>query len=230
MQAEYNSVRTWDREYTELHSIPSSTRKLPSKALCIAEPLVPITPGAWVLDAGCGNGRNSVYLGERGHHVIGIDFSSAALTASEELARQSFAADRLTFERADLFRRFPFEDNRFDLCLDSYVSCHFIDQQRFEAYWRELTRVTKPGAFIFTSMFSTDDEYYSRLLGRPSSSPLVTDPINNVTKRLYDEATFKSLFLPPLKVVYFVKFQFSDIVLDKSYTRSIFVSLMKKLT
>jgi SAM-dependent methyltransferase len=184
---------------------------------------------AWVLDAGCGNGRNSVYLGERGHHIIGVDFSSAALMASEDSARRSFAADRLSFARVDLFKRLPFADNRFDLSLDSYVSCHFIDQQRFDAYWKELTRVTKPGGMIFTSMFSIDDEYYANLAGGSALSHLVTDPFNNVTKRLHNEATFKSLFLPPLKVVYFIKFQFPDTVLGHSYTRSIFVSLIKRL-
>ena len=40
-----------------------------------------------VLDLGCGNGRNAVYLAEKGCEVIAIDFSPAALNKAARAAR-----------------------------------------------------------------------------------------------------------------------------------------------
>lgn len=41
-----------------------------------------------VLDIACGDGRNSLFLLERGFHVTGIDFSREALKRLEKFARQ----------------------------------------------------------------------------------------------------------------------------------------------
>ena len=52
----------WDREYSELRVIPSTSfRAAPSKALLLYEKLVDYSRLTPVLDAGCGNGRNSIY-------------------------------------------------------------------------------------------------------------------------------------------------------------------------
>ena len=45
-----------------------------------------IEPGR-ALDVACGEGRNAVWLAERGWHVTGIDFSDVALGKAVELAR-----------------------------------------------------------------------------------------------------------------------------------------------
>jgi SAM-dependent methyltransferase len=230
MQGQINRLDIWEQEFKYLHCIPSSTRTLPSKALCIVEPLIDLPPRAEILDAGCGNGRNAVYLAKRGHRVVAIDFSPAALDATDNLTAQAHAQDRISLKRTDLLAPLPFENDRFGLCLDSYVSCHFVEQHGFEQYWKELTRITRPSGLIFSSMFSTDDEYYAMLAMRNRSSyPLVTDPANNITKRIYDEREFKSLFAPPLSIVNFIKFQFSDNVLGQDYRRSLFVALLRRL-
>lgn len=220
-------VETWEREYRHIHSIPSSTRSYPSKAVLIAEALVDFGKIKRILDAGCGNGRNAVHFAKKGFQVIAADFSPAALDFVSNAARDSGNIERLHPIRIDLNRTFPFIDETFGFCLDSYVSCHFTDRSTFDSYWRELTRVTRTGGYIFSSMFSVDDQYYDELSGGLNSR-IVTDLHNGITKKLYAEGEFKSLFPPSLSLIHFLKYQFIDRVIGKDYRRSLLLALLRK--
>src|SRR5260370_19457065 len=66
----------WEEEYGHLQVIPSSTRKLPSKALTLFSELLELSNPRRALDAGCGNGRNSVYLAQKGWQVDAVDTSA----------------------------------------------------------------------------------------------------------------------------------------------------------
>jgi 2-polyprenyl-3-methyl-5-hydroxy-6-metoxy-1,4-benzoquinol methylase len=46
-----------------------------------------IRPGDYVLDLGCGEGRDSVYFAERGGVVTGIDLSAEGIAKAKRLAR-----------------------------------------------------------------------------------------------------------------------------------------------
>src|ERR1700680_3026063 len=175
----FDTLELWEREYREIRSIPSSTRSAPSKALLIAEPLIDFLSTAVVLDAGCGNGRNAVHLAAKGLRVIAADFSPAALNSVACLAGISGLRRRIDLTRIDLNGTLPFTNASFDLCIDSYVSCHFTRQETIDRYLAELARVTRPGGRVFTSMFSHDDEYYDVIAREyPNDLPLVTDPHN----------------------------------------------------
>ena len=43
-----------------------------------------INPNSKILDAGCGNGKNMVYLQNEGHTVKGVDFSDSLLDICKE--------------------------------------------------------------------------------------------------------------------------------------------------
>ena len=221
---------TWDKEYTQLHSpSPNSTRLLPSKALCVAGPLLNIPDPKTAFDAGCGNGRNSIYLAKQGFHVTAVDLSNAALDAAADFSAKEKLAEQIHLKRTNLFQPFPYRSQQFDLSLDSYVSCHFTDDNLFFTYWSELSRVTRKGGTIFSSMFCADDEYYAKLIQQDAPRVIVTDPTNGITKVIFREQEFKSLFTPPLALEFFIKFQFSDRVQGQDYRRSLLVALLRKL-
>jgi SAM-dependent methyltransferase len=228
MRQSLNTVDVWENEYREIQNIPSSNRPTPSKALCILASLIDFSNIKHVLDAGCGNGRNSIYMAKLGCKVTAADFSTMALDAANVAADSELVRQDIAIQQVDLFRTLPYPNSQFDLCLDSYVSCHFVDEEKFQAYWDELSRVTRPEGLIFSSMFCKDDEFYAQFKKSAPKYELAIDPTNGIAKVLYSEDQFKLLFRPPLRIKYFLKFQFTDTVLGKQYLRSLLVALLQK--
>ena len=148
-----------------------------------------LPPGAQILDAGCGSGRNMVELDDFGQ-VTGTDVSERAL----ELARERGVG---RVELAPL-EQMPFEDAGFDLvaCLD--VVEHVEDDV---AALRELRRVTRPDGRLLLTVPA-----YPRLW---SSHDVVNRHFRRYTRRSLEAATreagwqpervtsFNSLLLPP---------------------------------
>ena len=74
-----------------------------------------LTPGARVLDLGCGAGRHAIELAKRGYDVVGIDISPTMLEAATKRAEE--AGVRVAFRQGDLAcldQYFPKEAGRFN--------------------------------------------------------------------------------------------------------------------
>ena len=83
----------------------------------VAEQLAALEPGR-ALDLGTGDGRNAIWLAERGWQVTGVDFSAVGLARAAELARQrGVAAD---WVQADLLSYQP-APAAYDLVLIAYI-------------------------------------------------------------------------------------------------------------
>jgi SAM-dependent methyltransferase len=221
--------RLWDREYGETKVIPSSIRPLPSKALVLYEGLVDFSQLSPVLDAGCGNGRNAIYMASKGCTVHAIDSSAVALEFLRQRASGAGLLDRIEVHNQFLGDAWPFSDDRFGFVLDSYVFCHYLERSSQETYREELRRVLRPGGLLYSSVFCVDDAYYAEML--PSSSGnrrIVRDPRNGIQKFLYTEDEFRKFFSECFRIRYYTKFQFDDIVLGRVYRRSILTLLLEK--
>ena len=99
-----------------------------------------IEPGT-ALDAGCGTGRHTTYLVERGHKVIGVD-------ASEEMLDRA----RLRLPDVDLrighIEKLPLDSDSVDLAVCALALTHTPD---LRPSLRELTRVLRPGGTLLLS-------------------------------------------------------------------------------
>jgi ubiquinone/menaquinone biosynthesis C-methylase UbiE len=71
--------------------------------------------GKRILDVGCGSGRYTVALAERGAEVLGVDFASNMLALAHELAEKRGVAVHCRFFQAD-FLKCDF-DETFDISL-----------------------------------------------------------------------------------------------------------------
>lgn len=77
----------------------------------------PLQPGR-ALDLACGEGRNAVWLAERGWSVTGIDYADVAVERARRLAAARGLAVR--FVVGDVLTE-PLDDGAYDLVLLSYV-------------------------------------------------------------------------------------------------------------
>lgn len=106
------SSEAWNRRYAgrELLWTAQPNRFLVAEASDL--------PPGRALDVACGEGRNAVWLAERGWDVTGVDFSDVALAKAQELARLREVEAR--WVQADLLDYRP-EPRAFDLALVFYL-------------------------------------------------------------------------------------------------------------
>jgi SAM-dependent methyltransferase len=114
-----------------------------------------IAPGMRVLDAGCGGGRNLVFLLRQGYEVLALDESPGAVEAVRDLARR--LAPGLP---ATNFRCAPLEANGFpDHAADVVISSAVLHFARDEAHFRAMLlgswRLLAPGGLFFCRLASS---------------------------------------------------------------------------
>jgi tellurite methyltransferase len=114
-----------------------------------------VAPGARVCDAGCGWGRNLVYLLRAGYHVMAADADARAVEAVRSMA--STLAPALP---ADHFRVEPVEAMSFpDRCADVVISSavlHFArDGDHFDAMLRGCWRLLDDNGLFFCRLASS---------------------------------------------------------------------------
>jgi len=106
--------------------------------------LADIHLGHFVLDVGCGTGKDSVKMASLvgTGHVFGVDFSKKMIDTAKSYAA---AVDSpVTFQHGNIYQ-LDFEDNFFDRCRVDKTFQHLANPQ---AALTELIRVTKPGGKI----------------------------------------------------------------------------------
>jgi SAM-dependent methyltransferase len=224
--ANSNLVEIWNGEYSSSQVIPSSLRSAPSKALVQYGELIEFRDWSPVLDVGCGNGRNAIYLAGKGCLVEAVDASPSALALLSARAREAGVLQNIRIRNEVLGKKWPIPDGAFSLTLDSYVSCHLLEDEVCDAFRHELRRVTRSGGLVYTAGFATDDEYYAGFLSGESVR-IVIDPNNGVAKRLYTRQEYFDSFSNEFDVVFETNFRFYDTVLGRRYRRSILTLILE---
>jgi SAM-dependent methyltransferase len=102
----------WDRRYSETDLLWSAT---PNRFL--VQEATDLPPGR-ALDLACGEGRNALWLAERGWHVTAVDYSTVAITKARD--RAALAGSEVDFVCADLLDYSP-PEGAFDLVLVLYL-------------------------------------------------------------------------------------------------------------
>ncbi|GAA4817351.1 class I SAM-dependent methyltransferase [Tomitella cavernea] len=110
----------------------------------LPEALAARPPGR-ALDVGCGTGRHSVLMAERGWQVVGVDYVAKALSRARARAEQDGVADRVRFVSADVARLDQVLSGEvFDLVTD--VGClHGLPAASRNTYSEWLTGHTSAG-------------------------------------------------------------------------------------
>ncbi len=111
-----------------------------------------IAPGMRVFDAGCGAGRNLVYLLRHGYEVCGNDADAAAVAQLRARAASLSARDH-DF-RVEAIEQTSFPDDHADAVIASAVLHFARDAAHFEAMLRQMWRVLRPGGLFFARLAS----------------------------------------------------------------------------
>jgi SAM-dependent methyltransferase len=102
-----------------------------------------VAPGTRVLDVGCGVGRWSRLLAERGADVLGVDLSPTMIAQARRRAAADGVAGRCRFQVQDLSNLDVGE--RFDLVLGVTVLQHILDPGALRAALVAMTAHLAPG-------------------------------------------------------------------------------------
>src|SRR6185295_18955992 len=98
--------------------------------------------GAAVLDLGCGEGRNALFLAERGFDVTAVDLSEHGITKVRTIAERggftirAQVADMRTYEL----------DREYDLII-SHGCLHLIERENWQIVLQRIKAHTKPGGY-----------------------------------------------------------------------------------
>jgi len=112
--------------------------------------------GPTVLDVGCGDGNNAIYLASRGFDVTGIDVSAKAISIAKQKAAN--AKVTVTFLTLDALKIGAL-DKRFDTVIDFGLFHNLGDDDR-RRYVRELSEVcVSKGQFLMMCLGDEAGEY-----------------------------------------------------------------------
>lgn len=112
-------------------------------------------PGMKILDAGCGGGRNVVWLLRNGFYVSAVDKDERAVASVKALAGR--LAPELSGEnfRVATLDAIPFADQAFDWVICNAVLHFAADRTEFDRWLAEMWRVLKPGGVFFARLASS---------------------------------------------------------------------------
>jgi SAM-dependent methyltransferase len=114
-----------------------------------------IAPGMRILDAGCGTGRNLVYLLQAGYEVFGADADPASIAEVRRLVARLAPALPADNFRVESLEALTFPDGFADVVICSAVLHFALDDVQFTAMLNECWRALKPNGLFFSRLASS---------------------------------------------------------------------------
>lgn len=182
----------WDKEYTNPEHLKLSSSESQDLAkftrwLIRRNRGDLLASGESVLDIGCGNGRNLIYLSQQFDlHGVGLDISSAAIAQ----AKKASVNLPLNYFVGSAAHTLPAEDESQSLALDMMTS-HFLNHDDRLQLRDEIFRILKPGGFLFMKTFLKDGDLHTqRLLEEfpAKEAGAYIHPVMGVAEFVYSEA------------------------------------------
>ena len=143
--------------WNSIHQREPASQKPEEGVVTFLEHLEPrLTPGSSLLDAGCGRGRNTLYLSQAGFHVHACDLSPVALGVTK--ARAGEAGLPVNLQAADL-TCLPYANDQFAAAICVHVLPYHRKADIIKCL-RELWRVLQPGGWLYLDLLAPEDAEY----------------------------------------------------------------------
>src|SRR5439155_760324 len=114
-----------------------------------------ISPGMRILDAGCGGGRNLVYLLREGYEVYAADSDPQAVDSVRSIARKLAPALPESNFRVESVENMSFDDACADVVISSAILHFARDDAHFDSMLRGSWRVLKSDGLFFCRLASS---------------------------------------------------------------------------
>jgi SAM-dependent methyltransferase len=121
-----------------------------------------LAPSMRILDAGCGYGRNLIYLLREGCEVFALDPDAKGVEHVRRLAASLGAALPAENFQVGAIEQMPFPDAFADAVICSAVLHFARDEKHFRAMLKELWRVLRPGGMLFCRLGSRIGMHFER--------------------------------------------------------------------
>ncbi len=162
----------------------------------LIEEVVPVSEYRNILDLGCGRGRHSITLAQRGYQVTGIDLSRKAIKKAKRIAGQH-NLENVEFFVRDMRDPLP---KQFDAIVNLFTTFgYFLEDEENRKVLRNTKKMLAKGGVLFIDYLNP--QYVEKNLV-PSESGMYESLTYNVTRKIKDGMVFKTI-------------QFSDDSLDK---------------
>lgn len=143
-------VDLFDEDY--LRTLPFLTPQATQSEAEFVIEAMGLSPGAQVLDIGCGYGRHAMELAARGFHVVGLDLSTPLLVrGGEEAMRRGL---EINFVRGDM-RELDF-DAQFDGAYCLFSTFGYFDDETNKKTVSNIARALKPGGRVMIEILNRD--------------------------------------------------------------------------
>jgi len=162
-----NDRKFWNKEYKEvkhlsLSSNPSEDLLKFTRWLGRQHKDQQMSQGDIVLDIGCGNGRNLVYLSRTfGINGVGIDISKEAIAQAMDMSKSL----PLEYKCQSIADPLLLRDESCSIVLDMMAS-HVLNSEKRNRLLSEIARVLKPGGWFFFKTFLLDEDRHAERLLR----------------------------------------------------------------
>ena len=181
-----------------------------------------------ILDLGCGTGRNSNYLSEKGNSVIGIEISKTAIRIAEARAKaQNLAVD---YRLGDIGETYKIENNSIDIILD-VTSSNSLNEKGREVYLNECQRALKQGGYMFVRALCKDgNKNVKNLLKDSPGKEYDTYVIKEIglTERVFSREDFVKMYSKYFKILLLEKKTSYSTFNDRIYKRDYWLAYLQK--
>ncbi|MDH6132289.1 ubiquinone/menaquinone biosynthesis C-methylase UbiE [Kitasatospora sp. MAA4] len=100
-----------------------------------------------IIDLGCGEGRDSLYLLSQGHTVVSVDVSHSALDRARERATAA-NLDASGFMERDIIYLRGFDENSFDLAMNMGCLHMLVDEDQRARHISRVYDIVRPGGYF----------------------------------------------------------------------------------
>lgn len=138
-----------------------------------------------ILDLGCGNGADTLYLIERGFDVLSCDFSIEAL----ENIQKNISNSKTQY--LDMIEIFPFDDASYSVIIAD-LSLHYFDNETTMHIMNEIKRILKSNGILLARVASINDFNFGAGVGEQLEKNFYFE--GDYTKRFFDQADVNKYF------------------------------------